>query len=292
MLIEKYILDPLSVIVKLAILSKKPIGTKIAIWSNTIYIQEIGVFQSLVRILYKNTKDDVQYLYNPIELACKNYLTPYYTQTYPDIKNLFSNAIKGLDKLKETYSHNIIITHSLNLYTSLINNYLGDNFNSNLYTSDIITNEYKKEELHKIFSNTWVPNQIKTDKNDEKKERKEERIKAILNLIDFIDKDTEFNNSVKCLEEFMCIIDNETRTKIDAINYEYDTKELEKKNIGQKQTNSIKSIVNTLTTNVNSNTSTNTNTNTNINNNIVNNINTNTNNVNTNQKSNKSNTNK
>jgi hypothetical protein len=285
MLIEKYILDPLSVIVKLAILSKKPVGTKIAIWSNTIYIQEIGVFQSLVRILYKNTKDDVQYLYNPIELACKNYLTAYYIQTYPDIKNLFSNAIKGLDKLKETYSHNIIITHSLNLYTSLINNYLGDNFNSNLYTSDIITGEYKKEELHKIFSNTWVPNQIKTDeKKERKEERKEERIKAILNLIDFIDKDTEFNNSVKCLEEFMFIIDNETRTKIDAINYEHDTKELEKKNISQKQTNSIKSIVNTLTTNVNSNT--------NINNNIVNNVNMNTNNVNTNQKSNKSNTNK
>jgi hypothetical protein len=67
-----------------------------------------------------------------------------------------------------------------------------------------------------------------------------------LNLIDFIDKDTEFNNSVKCLEEFMTIIDNETRTKIDAINFEDDIKELEKNNIIQKQSNSNKLIINNI----------------------------------------------
>lgn len=281
MYIEKYILDPLSVIVKLAILSKKPIGTKIAIWSNTIYIQEIGMFQSLVRILYSTSKNDIQYLYNPIEIACSNYLIPYYTTNFPDIKNLFSNAIKGLEKLKETYSHNIMISHNINLYTSLINNHLGNNFNSKLFTTDIISEEYKKDELKKIFTNLWVPNQIKSDETKETKERKEERIKAILNLIDFIDKDTQFDNSVKCLEEFMTIIDNETRSKIDTINLEEDIKELDKKNIDYKQTNSNKFVVNTITTNPNTNTT--------INSNSVNsNPNTNTN---PNPKSNKTNTN-
>jgi hypothetical protein len=37
---KHYILDPFSVIVKLAILSKKPIGTKILIQTNCFYFQE------------------------------------------------------------------------------------------------------------------------------------------------------------------------------------------------------------------------------------------------------------
>ncbi len=261
MYIEKYILDPLSVIVKLAILSKKPIGTKIAIWSNTIYIQEIGMFQSLVRILYSTSKNDIQYLYNPIEIACSNYLTPYYITNFPDIKNLFSNAIKGLEKLKETYSHNIMISHSINLYTSLINNYLGENFNSKLFTPDVITNEYKKDELEKIFVNTWIPTNTLTlytnldskqikDKN--KESIKEGRIKGLLDFIDFIDKDKE-SNSVKCLEEFMIIIDNETKSKIDAINIEEEAKNdvLIGKNLSS-QPGTIQSQLNTLQSNTSS----------------------------------------
>ena len=39
--IKTYLLDPLSVIVKLAILSNKPIGTKLLIQNNVIYFQEI-----------------------------------------------------------------------------------------------------------------------------------------------------------------------------------------------------------------------------------------------------------
>ena len=54
--IHKYILDPLSVIIKLAILSKKRIGTKISVYNNIVYIQEIGVFQALVRYVFKNNK--------------------------------------------------------------------------------------------------------------------------------------------------------------------------------------------------------------------------------------------
>lgn len=252
-MIQKYILDPLSVIVKLAILSKKPIGTKIAIWSNTIYIQEVGMFQSLVRIIYQNNKNDLQYLYNPIELGCKNYLTPYYIKKYPDIKNLFSNAIKGLEKLKTTYSHNIMITHTLNLYLSIIQNYLGNNFNPNLFIKDNISPEYNLTDLENIFLNIWVPcwKQIQTytnlNENTNREEiknedRKEERIKAILNLIDFIDKDTQSDSSVKCLEEFMVIIDNEVKTKIDKINLDEETNLLDKKNINYNTNQNLTTV--------------------------------------------------
>lgn len=303
MVIEKYILDPLSVIVKLAILAKKPIGCKIAINNNIIYIQEVGVFQSLVRYLYNNNKNDIQYLYNPIELACKNYLSKECVKIYPNIKNLFIDAIKGLEKLKETYSHNMIITHTLYLYCSIINNYLGEIFNNNLFIVDDITDHYNLN-IRNLCFNTWMnttqsEKSIKkfksndnltintnTNTNTNKSNKKQslsqyedddntsiklskkhdkidkiekidkdrdalhpltsskeeillkqsdtiqvmcERIKIILNMIDFIDKDTEYDKSVKCLEEFMTIIDQEIRNKIDLINLDFLNRELEKR---------------------------------------------------------------
>ena len=72
--IHKYILDPLSTIIKLCILSKKSIGCKISVYNNTVIIQEAGIFQPLVRYWYNNNKIDIQYLYNPIELACNYFL--------------------------------------------------------------------------------------------------------------------------------------------------------------------------------------------------------------------------
>ena len=49
-----YILDPLSVIVKLAILRNKPVGTKLRITDNVFYIQEPGPFQALCRIYFNS----------------------------------------------------------------------------------------------------------------------------------------------------------------------------------------------------------------------------------------------
>ena len=64
--IKLFLLDPLSVIIKLAILSNKPIGTKLLIHNNIIYFQEPGPFQVLCRVIYKSNKTDLQYMYNPI----------------------------------------------------------------------------------------------------------------------------------------------------------------------------------------------------------------------------------
>ena len=50
--IQLYVLDPLSVIIKLAILSNKPIGTKLHIDKNIIQLQEPGPFQSFCRYIY------------------------------------------------------------------------------------------------------------------------------------------------------------------------------------------------------------------------------------------------
>ena len=51
-LIHKYILDPLSTIIKLSILSKKDLGCKISVANNIIILQETGMFQSFVRYIF------------------------------------------------------------------------------------------------------------------------------------------------------------------------------------------------------------------------------------------------
>jgi len=190
--INKYILDPLSTIIKLTILSKKQVGSKISVYNNTVCIQENGIFQFLVRYLYNNNKVDIQYLYNPIELACANFLKPEYLKIHPTIKTLFINAQKGLLLLIETYKKYTIITHILYFYYNIIANYLGDKFNDKLFIKDNISSIYNKELIDKM-------NLIWTQK----------RIKMVLDMIDFVDKDDDLNKSVKCLEEFMAIIDNE-----------------------------------------------------------------------------------
>ena len=194
---NKYILDPLSVIIKLSILSKKKIGCKICVYNNIIYIQEIGVFQSLVRYIFKNNKVDIQYLYNPIQLACLKYLNKNYILQTPDIKNIFINAQKGIKNLIETYNNFTIITHTLYLYYNIISNYLDSINNENLFIKDNMTNTYSSEVVDKLNSSWTV-----------------DRIKIVLNLTDFINNDKESEKSVKCLEEFMVIIDKDIETNI------------------------------------------------------------------------------
>lgn len=191
-IINKYILDPLSVIIKLAILSNKKIGCKMCVYNNIMYIQEVGAFQSLVRYCYNNNKVDLQYLYNPIQLACIKYLDELYVNKHPNIKNIFTNAQKGINNLIETYKKFTIITHTLYLYYNIISNYLDNIYNQNLFIDDVMTTYYKPELLEKL-NNSWTS----------------ERIKIVLNLIEFINNDSDSEKSVKCLEEFMVIIDKE-----------------------------------------------------------------------------------
>lgn len=202
--ISSYILDPLSVIIKLAILSKKAIGSKINIDSNVIYIQEAGIWQGLVRFVYKVKKDEIQYLYNPIQIASSKYLSENIIKQYPRLRNLFTNAINGLKNLTETYKQDILFTHALFMYESLINNYLevineekANKFNPNLFKPDPITEEYSNS-LMENFNQVWT----------------DQRINIVLNMIEFIDKDSGYDKSIKCLEDLMNIIDQEIQNKV------------------------------------------------------------------------------
>ena len=198
--IQLFVLDPLSVIIKLAIISNKPVGTKLRINNNVILLQEPGPFQALCRYFLKNNKTDIQFLYNPIELACQYYLTKKSTNENPKIKDLFKCAQNGLLKLIETYRQCSVMRICLNYYLSLISNQLEDKNNESLFKRDNMSPIYTVELLDKL-TKIW----------------KQDKIKIILNLTNFLSNDEYAESNVKSLETIINGIDEQVATLLGKI---------------------------------------------------------------------------
>ena len=197
--IKSFILDPLSVIIKLAILGNKPVGTKILIQNNVVYLQEPGPFQTICRIFFKSNKTDLQYMYNPIQNACQFFLTKEYMQKTPRIKNLFQCAQLGIKKLIETYKTCPIIGLSLNYYYTIITNHVDQIYNETIFHKDFMSSLYTTEIVSEV-SKQWT----------------EEKIKVVLDLISFLTNDVMAFNNVKSLETIMEPIDKNTHQILNA----------------------------------------------------------------------------
>ena len=196
-----YILDPLSVVIKLAIISNKPPGVKLCIFENILYIHEIHLLQSTIRYWYKINKGDISYLYNPIEFACQYFLDEGMVERIPNIVNLFKSALKGLAKLTETYKNYAVIIHCLSFYANIIQNHLNYEINPTLFRKDFITPYYTTELLSE-FNKRWD----------------EDKLKIVLDMITFLNSDGTPNKNVRCLEIFMEPIDANTKLILSNFN--------------------------------------------------------------------------
>jgi hypothetical protein len=179
--------------------SIKPEGSKLCIMNNILYIQDAGPFQPFIRYIYKNNKSELQFLYNPIEFACQRFLQSDEEEEdieMPDLTHLFQNALNGIAKLMNTYKDNSIIVLCLNYYSNIISNYLGDNFNEDLFKKDATSCYYTDNLLYKL-SKRWT--------ND--------KLLLVVKFNEYIYNHDTSIDSIKCLETFMQGIDEET-TKI------------------------------------------------------------------------------
>ena len=112
---KNMILDPLTCIIRLAILAFKPPGTKISINNNKITYCEPSIFQGTLRLAFGDNREDLHNIYNPIKKA-----TTWFSDKDEHINNLFVHAVSGLKVLKDSYSKNSTIYHTLKLYQDLI----------------------------------------------------------------------------------------------------------------------------------------------------------------------------
>lgn len=192
------LLDPLSVIIKLAIISNKPLGTKLLIKENVIHIQEPGLFQGLARYISKTNRNDLQYLYNPIQFACQMFLNKEQQRKNPKMVDLFICAQNGILKLIDTYkgAANATIRLCLNYYYILIDNYVQKRY----------TLLFREDETTKLYTDLLLSNLNELWSY--------EKIKIVLDMIEFLSDDTMANDNVKSLDVFIQNMDKHTQPVI------------------------------------------------------------------------------
>ena len=114
------IIEPLSCLIRLAMLSVKPKGSKISFYKNRIHIYDPNFAQGIMRWIYDDNKNDIHNLKYSIIKAVECYQADTYL-TY-----ITSLSIEGLDKLKLAYDEHSIISHSINYYQNIIRKFGGE----------------------------------------------------------------------------------------------------------------------------------------------------------------------
>jgi hypothetical protein len=105
------ILDPLTCIIRLAILCFKPKGTKISLSRNCIKYNNPSLLQGFKRWSMGDNREDLHNIYNPIRKTIE-----WYDLTNNEIKGICEYSIKGIKVLQSSYSRNSIVSHTLDLY--------------------------------------------------------------------------------------------------------------------------------------------------------------------------------
>ena len=152
------ILDPLSLVIKLYIYSFKQSGTKISILNNKIEIQESGIFQSTVRTLKGDTKNDLINMLFPLTYASEIYMSDISNIKY---KMIFERVLIAFDKFDELYQTNEI-THNIEQLKNIITNFLS---NSNFNPKTIILNwedppSILKKSFYKQTNSVWTKERL------------------------------------------------------------------------------------------------------------------------------------
>tara|TARA_B100000497_G_scaffold69270_4_gene78026 strand:- start:34899 stop:35714 length:816 start_codon:yes stop_codon:yes gene_type:complete len=127
------ILEPLQAMIQISFLGFYPIGSKLNIHNNLLYIQAAGWSQPLSRAYYNDSKDDLFYLFNAVVRFNKFY------KNMPEIQNnslfnlLKKLCIKGIDNLIVTYNQvdNPALLHTLRMYKMFLESDLNSNLNNN-----------------------------------------------------------------------------------------------------------------------------------------------------------------
>jgi hypothetical protein len=202
-----YLLDPLSTIVKLIIISFKPLNCKLSIWNNRIIIQEPSIYQPAFRFMFGDTKSDLHFLSYPIEAACKFYLDEANVKNLSGVRMLFNQAKKGISKLTETYSDHSMIIHCLNFYDYVITynldildkgvEYVDRNPKPKILSEGLQPSFKFDNEVVDILNSRWT----------------DEKLSMLIEMVGFISgQNNEYHEEyLSCLEKFMKPVDKDSR---------------------------------------------------------------------------------
>ena len=143
------IIDPFCCMVRLAMMSFMPAGTKISILDNSIHFNKPNVLQGPIRWSQGDNRDDLHNIYKPILKSLV-----WYDISNDIIKQIFLLSCEGLNTLSLAYSNNSSISHSLILYRTKIMEAIENNDRK---TED---EEAKDNIIYKSLKKLWNTNEI------------------------------------------------------------------------------------------------------------------------------------
>ena len=211
------LLEPLSTVIRLAILYFDLQGTKIAIYNNRIFTQKPTLMQGTIRWTYGNKRNELHYLYKPIVIAINQYNS---TQN-KNIKIIFEYAIKGLDKLRQTYkkTSGTIICHSIDLYKEAIQKAIevsnSNEQNSNKNKNKNNNNNTKCNVLTESIRYDDITSKLYNDFN---KLWDAEQIKIIADLLNLANKQKTIQTKTSFIEAIDSIIKDKEKQSLELIN--------------------------------------------------------------------------
>ena len=152
------ILEPLQVMISLAVLGFCPTGTKISINQNTLYLHEPSFWQGAWRWYSADSKDDLYYLFH----AIRRYYKWYKNKDNEIYDYILSLAKDGIKKLITTYqtADRPSLLHTLSLYHNILELNTPELFNTDQNTDTVnidqvfskITMLYDNKILMIVFS--------------------------------------------------------------------------------------------------------------------------------------------
>ena len=193
------ILEPLQALIQIALLSYYPIGTKLTIQNNILYIQAPSYGQSVTRWYNNDTQEDLFYLFN---IFCR------FKKFYIDVKTehaqlftlLIDMAKNGISNLIRTYNQTdkTHVLHTLQMYKNMLdgtihnsnhsNNsmaatvqlpLLNNNNNHNNNHNKINNESEKKNKMSRGIHRSPIPPILSQTENENEKEKEKEKEKEM-----------------------------------------------------------------------------------------------------------------
>ena len=176
------VLEPMQVMIQLALLSHSQIGSKISVCNNILSIQKPALTQGVIRWWNGDNKDDLYYLFH----AIRRYYKWYKSQNNPIYNFILEAAIKGIDKLIQTYKHTdkCSIQHTLSLYKNVLDLEVEQLFKDETEHTVNMDNVFKAiTELYDKKLLLVVYNILRLIEEEEDQTHKEKMADSLINLL-------------------------------------------------------------------------------------------------------------
>ena len=189
----KFLLDPLTTIIKISMLKYKSANTKIRICEHKVYFSEPGYVQGLKRWIMGDSRSNIHYLYLPILYFCHMRQGIESQKEGRDldisptiIQKLTRLTIAGLQELKKTYvtdNQKDLVIGCLDLYLMMLRDEGGSQLDEK-YNKINTTTKKTYEEFLKCWRKENVEIISQLFDETEKVQQNEFFVSSTLNMID------------------------------------------------------------------------------------------------------------